>query len=72
MGIRQGRTQMHFSHFVRYMNENGSYVPKAVRLDITRRGKERLIERFQADRADSELRFDDLIAEAEVYVSGAR
>ena len=63
---------MYWSHFTAYMVQNGQYLPKAIRLDILSRGKARLIERLQAGRADCELRFDDLISEAEDYVSGAR
>ena len=63
---------MYWSHFTKYMVENGKYLPKKKREDILRRGKERYIERLQAGRADCELRFDDLINEAEDYVSGRK
>lgn len=61
-----------WSVFTRYMNEHKGKVAASLWNDVRRRGIDRWAERQRAGRADSVLAFDDLVAEVEASLSGAK
>lgn len=58
------------SIFLRFLADNEKYLPKALVREIKTAAKARLIERYQAGRADSILDFSDLAARCEKAIAG--
>ena len=56
------------STFIAYLVANESHIPRAILIQLRRDARARLIERWQASRADSPLNFADLWERAESYV----
>lgn len=60
---------MSFSTFTSHFAANASNIPAAVRAEIRREAKTRVMDRFAAGRADSALDFSDLIRRIEAAVA---
>lgn len=59
---------MHFSHFVRYMNQNRRTISNKIWQQIRREGISRLTLHMNSDRAECALDFSDLIERAETAI----
>lgn len=61
-----------WSAFAAYMVDNKRFVTASLWAEVARAGKQRVIERQQAGRADSALDFTDLVARVEgSHINGA-
>lgn len=56
---------MHLSSFLRYLSENAKFLSLATLAEVKAAARARVIERFQAGRADYALTFNDLFDRCE-------